>query len=174
MKCNLHLLIIALGLSLSASAQSSLSPSVLASSGSSDRTDKVHLDWTLGEVAVATIATSSGFLTEGFHQPEVLQVESVKPNLPNAAELSSADAITVAPNPVSTRLTIQIPENWSKNASTVQLFDAAGQQVQAGEITPGVATSEWNMSTHPAGTYWLRIVAKDSKQVQSFKIIKIQ
>jgi len=31
-----------------------------------------------------------------------------------------------------------------------------------------------DMRAHPAGTYWLHIVAKDSKQIQTFKVIKIQ
>ncbi len=171
MKCNLHLLIVALALSFSASAQNGLSASVLASSGSSSHSGKVHLDWTLGEVAVATLSTPSGFLTEGFHQPEILRVEAV---LPNRSDVPVSEAITVAPNPVSTLLTIQIPETWSRSASAVSLFDATGQLVQSGQITPGVATSEWNMTAHPAGTYWMRIVAKDSKQMQTFKVIKIQ
>jgi hypothetical protein len=170
MKSNFHLLVVALALSLSASAQSGLSPSVLASSGSGSQSGGVHLNWTLGEVAVATVPTASGYLTEGFQQPEILRVEWVAP-LPGAPV---TEAITIAPNPVSTMLTIQIPETWSRSASAVSLFDATGQEVQTGKITPGLATSEWNMSAHPAGTYWMRIVAKDSKQVQTFKVIKIQ
>ncbi len=171
MKCNLQLLVMFLALSFSASAQSGLSPSVLASSGSSSHSGKVYLDWTLGEVAVATLSTPSGFLTEGFHQPGLLRVEAVSPNENDG---SAQEAISIAPNPVSTLLSIQIPETWSRSASTVSLFDATGQLVQSGQITPGVATSEWNMSMHPAGTYWMRIVAKDSKQMQTFKVIKIQ
>jgi len=171
MKCNFHLLVVALALSFGASAQSSLSPSVLASSGSSSHSGKVQLDWTLGEVAVATLSTSSGFLTEGFHQPEILRVEAV---LPNQNDAPVAEAITIAPNPVSALLTILVPETWSSSASTVVLFDINGQQIQTGQITPGVATLEWDMSAHPAGAYWLHIVAKDSKQVQTFKVIKIQ
>jgi len=171
MKCNLHLLVVALALNFSASAQSGLSPSVLASSGSNSHSGKVYLDWTLGEVAVATLSTPSGFLTEGFHQPGLLRVEAVLPNGDNA---SVTEAITIAPNPVSTLLFIQIPETWSQSASTVSMFDATGQLIQSGQIKPGVATSEWNMGAHPAGTYWMRIVANDSKQMQTFKVIKIQ
>ncbi len=168
MKCNLHLLVVALALNFSAAAQGGLSPSVLASSGSSSHSGKVSLDWTLGEVAVATLSTPSGFLTEGFHQPEFLRVEA------NRNDAAVTESITIAPNPVSTLLSIQIPETWSRSASTVSVFDATGQLVQSGQITPGVATSEWNMSAHPAGTYWMRIVAHDSKQMQTFKVIKIQ
>ncbi|MFM9950700.1 MAG: T9SS type A sorting domain-containing protein [Saprospiraceae bacterium] len=174
MKCSFHLLIMVLALSLNASAQSGLSSSVLASSGSSSQSGKVHLEWTLGEVAVATVSTHSGFLTEGFHQPEILRVESVQPNLPDASETFASEAIIIAPNPVSTLLTIQIPENWSRSASTIVLFDANGQQIKTAQITPGVATSELDLAAHPAGTYWLHIVAKDSKQAQTFKVIKIQ
>ena len=146
----------------------------MASSGRTSQIGKIQLDWTLGEVAVAMVFTPSGFLTEGFQQPEILRVESVQPNLPDASGIAASEAIAIAPNPVSTLLTIQIPEGWSRSASTIVLFDVNGQQIQPGQITPGVATSELDMRAHPAGTYWLHIVAKDSKQIQTFKVIKIQ
>ncbi len=175
MKYHLHLLVLVLALiSLGATAQNGLSRSVIASSGSSDNSGKVQLDWTLGEVGVATISTASGFLTEGFHQPEILRVESIAPNLPETSGAAALGAISIAPNPVSTLLSIQIPEAWSQSASTLVLFDVNGQQIQTGQIASGVATSELDLGAHPAGVYWLHIVAKDSKLVQTFKVIKIQ
>lgn len=174
MKCKLHLLVAALALSLGASAQSGLSPSVIASSGRTSHSGKIQLDWTLGEVAVATLSTPSGFLTEGFQQPEVRFVESVQPNLPDASGGMPAEAITIAPNPVSTLLTIQLPETWRQSASTAVLSNGNGQQIQITQITSGVATSEIDLQAYPAGMYWLHLVAKDDRQVQTFKVIKIQ
>ncbi len=175
MKSYHQLLVLALAMiSPGLVAQNGSSRSVMASSGSSDQNGKVWLDWTLGEVAVATVSTPSGFMTEGFQQPERLQVESIAPNLHDASGTAVFGAITIAPNPVSTLLTIQIPKDWSQSTSTLVLFDLKGQQVQTGQISPGVATSELDLGGQPAGTYWLHIVAKDSKQVQTFKVVKIQ
>lgn len=170
MKCKFHLLVAALALSFGASAQNSLSPSVLASSGNSSKGDNIRLDWTLGEVAVATRFTPSGLLTEGFHQPEILRVEPVSPEVSGKPITT---AIAIAPNPASTLLTIQIPEDWHRSASFLTLFDLNGQQVWAGQIPSGLATSELNLGPYPAGTYWLRMTGEASGTTQTFKVIKI-
>ncbi|MDZ4706277.1 MAG: T9SS type A sorting domain-containing protein [Saprospiraceae bacterium] len=170
MNRNPLLLFLALVFSLGVSAQSGFSSSVIASAGSSSQKGKTRLEWTLGETAVATIITTSGLLTEGFHQPEILKITPVSGVRPVT---SDTELVTIAPNPVSTWFTIYLPRDWSAQTSMIALFDAWGKQVQTGQIQPGQANAEWDMSMHPTGTYWLRIVAKDSQQVQTFKVIKI-
>ncbi len=143
--------------------------SVVAAAGGDGQTSNVRLSWTLGETAVATLQCTNGeFLTEGFQQPEILHAQKVSPGIPGKA------ALTIAPNPVSTVLTIQIADDWSRSASTLTLFDDNGRQTWNGRLSPGLATSELNLGAHPAGTYWLRIVADVSGATQTFKVIKIQ
>jgi len=173
MKYKFPLLVVALALNLSALAQTR---SVVASAGGESQSDNVHLNWTLGETSVATLFLANGeLLTEGFQQPDLLRVEPAESSNPlpaTGAEL--AGAITIAPNPVSTTLNIQIPETWNQEALAVELFDANARKIRNGRIEPGVATAEWDMSGQPAGTYWLRIVAAGAKQTQTFKVVKIQ
>lgn len=143
--------------------------SAVAAAGGDGQTSNVRLSWTLGETAVATLQWANGeFLTEGFQQPEILHVQRVSPGISGKA------ALTIAPNPVSTVLTIQIADDWSRNASNLTLFDDNGRQIWAGQVAPGLATSELNLGAYPAGTYWLRIVADVSGAAQTFKVIKIQ
>ncbi len=166
MKPTSCLLIALLGMGMSATAQIR---SVVAAAGGDGQTSNVRLSWTLGETAVATLQCANReLLTEGFQQPEDLRVESVLPGTPGKP------AITIAPNPVSTVLAIQITEDWRRNASSLTLFDVHGRQIWTGHIAAGLATSELYLGTHPAGTYWLRIVADASGAAQTFKIIKIQ
>ncbi len=173
MNCKIPLLMAAIALSLSASAQTR---TVVASAGGESQSGKVNLNWTLGETAVATVSLGNGeLLTEGFQQPDLLRVEpaeSVNP-LPRY-DAAPAGAITIAPNPVSTKLNIQIPETWNQEALAVELFDANARKIRNGRIEPGLATAQWDMSAQPAGTYWLRIIAPGAKQAQTFKIVKIQ
>lgn len=173
MRRNFYLLIAALALSLSALAQNR---AVVASAGGESHGDEVHLNWTLGETAVTTLYLAEGrLLTEGFQQPDLLRVEPAESANPLPAYgATPAEAITIAPNPVSTTLSIQIPKTWNQEALAVELFDANARKIQNGRIEPGVATSEWDMSAQPAGTYWLRIVAAGAKQTQTFKVVKIQ
>jgi hypothetical protein len=47
-----------------------LTPSVIATSGSSFQSSEFSLDYTLGETFVATLSNGSNVLTQGFHQPQ--------------------------------------------------------------------------------------------------------
>lgn len=173
MSRNFYFLLAASILSLSAAAQNR---AVVASAGGESQSGKVNLNWTLGETAVATVSLPKGeLLTEGFQQPDILRVEPAEAFNPfPASGAAPAEAITIAPNPVSTALSIQIPGTWSTEALAVELFDANARKIENGRIEPGVATAAWNMSGYPAGTYWLRIVAPGARQTQTFKVIKIQ
>ena len=148
---------------------------VIAAAGEISQTGKTILEWTLGEVAVTTIALPNGsLLTQGFHQPEILRVESAAENFQGVSHTFFTEAIAIAPNPVSTSLTIKIPEQWSSFASVIELFDSNGRSLQSKQIEPGLATAHWDMSILPAGAYWLRVTAKEAGRVQTFKVIKIQ
>ncbi|NUO03052.1 MAG: T9SS type A sorting domain-containing protein [Saprospiraceae bacterium] len=173
MKCKFPLLVVTLVLSLNASAQSR---AVVASAGGESQSSNVHLSWTLGEMSVATVSLAQGeLLTEGFQQPDILRVEPVEsPSLLPAAGTAPAEAITIAPNPVSTKLNIRIPKTRNQEALTVELFDANARKIRDGRIEPGMSTAEWDMSTQPSGTYWLRIIAPGARQIENFRVIKIK
>lgn len=173
MQNHLLLLCFAVMLSFNATAQQQ---SVVASAGDHSQTAMVQLSWTLGEPCVATLMLPDGqFLTEGFQQPELIRVEAFQnAALPGAFDESPRQGITIAPNPVSSSLIIQIPSTWNKEKLTIELFDAYAQQLQTGTITQGDVNAMWDMSAYPAGTYWLRFVATETKQVQTFKVIKTQ
>ena len=95
----------------------SLSPQLIASAGGSASAENVQIDWSVGETAVTTIGTNP-MLTQGFHQG-YLQVTS----LPFTPELMD---IVAYPNPVSSRLTIEIS---STDEMTFELFDSKGSLV---------------------------------------------
>ncbi|MBX2927443.1 MAG: T9SS type A sorting domain-containing protein [Saprospiraceae bacterium] len=163
------LLIALLFAGISASAQNR---SVVAAAGGEGQTANVRLNWTLGEPAVATLQRTNGeLLTEGFQQPEILRIETAHP--PVVAASDGLERIRIAPNPVSAVLTVRMPDAWTQESSSLELFDLGGRRVQSGRIETGTASLEWDMSALPAGTYWLRI-AGTAKQAQTFKVVKIQ
>ncbi|MCB0792095.1 MAG: hemagglutinin protein [Flavobacteriales bacterium] len=53
----------------------SLSPTVIAAAGGSGTTGGVTLDWTVGEVAVATLDNGTNILTQGFHQADPVKIK---------------------------------------------------------------------------------------------------
>jgi hypothetical protein len=51
-----------------------LSPRVIATAGNSFQNANIRLDWTLGELCTHTYMTGNTIITEGFHQPVVLNL----------------------------------------------------------------------------------------------------
>ncbi len=147
------------------SAQTQIERQVIASQGASERTERIRLDWTLGEAAVATLYTPSGLITEGFQQP-VLRVEAVMPLAPAAV----THDIRVAPNPTSSRLAVQIP-GTIKQELVWELFDLHGKSLQR-RILPEPSDSEIDMSSYPDGMYLLRFSSRQGQLLQTFRIVK--
>lgn len=53
----------------------SISPSVIGSAGGSGTVGAVSVDWTVGEVATATLANGPNILTQGFHQADPVKIK---------------------------------------------------------------------------------------------------
>ena len=51
-----------------------ISQSVISSSGNSNSSDDYTISWTIGELAISTINNSDITLTQGFHQPLIVDV----------------------------------------------------------------------------------------------------
>ncbi|WP_148660930.1 T9SS type A sorting domain-containing protein [Marinilabilia salmonicolor] len=79
----------------------------------------------------------------------------------------SAEKITVFPNPVKSKATIQHLPNTVFN---VALFDLTGKQVDQKQIRGG-EPAEWDFSTYKSGIYMM-ILRSETGNVQRLKIIK--
>lgn len=167
MKKTVALLVGSLSLSSVGIAQR-LSPSVLAASGGTARTQTMTLDWTLGESVVETAATSDRLYTQGFHQP-MLQVTE-QPNLTGS---DAGYQFTVAPNPVVSYLKIDIS---APESSPLQLLltDLLGRQYNLPVVPASTRSTQIDMTLFPAGTYLLRIGKADGAPLKSYKIVKAQ
>jgi len=157
-------------------AQSSLDRQVIASQGGSVQTETIRLDWTLGEPAVATLATPSGVWTEGFQQPS-LRVERLDRglNLPdNGTLLIGADRnnydILVFPNPVSSQLTVQL-QSTVEPELILRFFDAQGKMLSH-EIVGAPSATAFDVSRYPDGIYLLSFATREGLTVQTFRIVK--
>ncbi len=144
-----------------------LSPSVVAVSGGTVRTQTMTLDWTLGESVVETATTSGRVYTQGFHQP-MLQV-SEQP----LARSDAGYTFTVAPNPVASLLTIGIAAPDS-NPLQLLLTDLQGRQYTVPAVPANTTSTQIDMTLFPAGTYLLRIGKADGAPLKSYKIVKAQ
>jgi hypothetical protein len=96
-----------------------LSPTVVNSSGGTIDNASHSLEWSLGEIAVATISSQGNLLSQGFLQPILSGTVS-------ARDLFDESKLKVFPNPVSTEL---IMETDNKEIASVAVFDLAGKLV---------------------------------------------
>ena len=147
-----------------ASAQS-LSPSVLAVDGAESSTPNLSLEWTVGELMVAEVATTSGQLTEGFHQPLLSVVKQATPPLLNQAP--SNTTIEAWPNPVHTSLYVKI-ENPVLQTYFLKVVDVTGRELLHQEILAPFELMGLDFSSFAPGTYFVQFFNSKQLLIQSF------
>ena len=156
MKYKKHsLLLLVMGLTSLAKAGGPDLQSV-GSAGGSLKNSNYSFDINVGEVAVANIGTVS----IGFLQPEQSKIILAFDNL----ELDRK-TLSVYPNPVSTSIKWNLPDN---NVKQVSLFDISGKKV----LEADASLTEINVEDLPGGMYYLEFRGSDLKKIESFKIIK--
>lgn len=144
-------------------------PMVFSAAGSTVKGPGITLDWTLGELAVSTIATPGGLLTEGFHQPMLLVEETFEPPVKTMAV---GQQFSVAPNPVSSTLSIRIGAEW-EGEGEIELWDFQGNRLQKAKVNLPGEQLEWDLSRYPAALYSLMLRDENGVLLRTFKISKI-
>lgn len=143
-----------------ATAQS-LSPDVIATSGSSFNDGTSQLDWTLGEPFTSTFSAGSDVLTQGFHQPNLLATA--------INNIETDYSLLVYPNPSIDYIQLQFQN--LKNTVTIQLLSSDGKLLQSQELKT-TAELQIDMSKYAAGTYLLSVKDNQSK-VKTYQVVKL-
>jgi len=144
---------------LSLSYAQSLSPQVIASSGTTFSSASAKLEFTIGEVVTTTLTAGGNTLTQGFHQPE-LQFASLE-------SYNSGYTFTLYPNPTEQFVTV---ESTKEDNMQVHVYDASGKSILVSSIFQQKITVD--LQTLAAGSYILRITTKDGLPLHSYTVIK--
>jgi len=132
-----------------------LSPNVIATSGTFAESQQGSLAWTIGEIAVETFS-GPGYLTQGFHQPA------------NSALVETG--ITVYPNPTSDFLFIKIP---TQTKYSLELSNLHGQLlIEASVTTNGNLIYQLDIHKFSSAIYLLLVYNQETGKKSYFKIIK--
>lgn len=169
MKINLFIFFF-LSIPILASAQN-LDPSVLASEGGIDSNMDISLEWTLGEIAVATLYTKSTMITEGFHQSNLIVSDYYETTNSKLTHQSNSK-IKVVPNPVKSIVVIQM-ESSEESTLNISLFNLAGTQLLEKLNQNPTDSLELNLNDFPSGIYLLRFTDQEGRLVRTFKLSKI-
>ncbi|QGY46526.1 T9SS type A sorting domain-containing protein [Maribellus comscasis] len=138
----------------------SFAQEVVASAGETQQAGSIELSWTLGESVIETF-TSGAILTQGFHQSKLLVTAIDEPSL-------LVSELKVYPNPASEFVMIHF--NSEIKDKQYSLFDMTGKMLLLNSISE--TDSRIDVSSLASGTYLLRISAKKTNNIQSFKIVK--
>ncbi len=162
MKTHFLLIIAFLVTTLSVQAQSA-SPQVVAAGGGDYAGSDLLMSWTVGEAVIATLQTADTYLSQGFHQPDLM----VTP----VGEVDELEGYRVFPNPVSQALAVELPEG--NRAKQLILTDLTGRLMQNWSISAGDREASLDVSRFASGQYVLTISA-DGRALGSFQVVKIR
>jgi len=132
--------------------------SVIAVQGDSYTSANVRLDFTLGEVIIATVSDTNQVLTQGFHQTQ-WELTGIHDNDP-------VYEANVFPNPTSEYLTL---EAASFQGVDFTMYDAIGKTVIQGKLD----APKTDLAVHflSEGSYIL-VLYNEAQLLKSFKLIK--
>ena len=159
----LTVIITMLGVAFGANAQS-ISPDVVAPSGTHFSNGPTQVSWTIGEPVIATYDNGSNILTQGFHQT-LLTVTGIQET---EAQL---EGVSVYPNPVDYLLNVKFDSNNS--TVSAMIFDASGRMIRSEQINSGITQRQFDLTGIANGTYLLRLITDEGLKA-SFNIQKTQ
>jgi hypothetical protein len=169
MKIHLYRIVCLLLSTAPCMAQSTLSPSVIASEGNHFSNSSFQLSYTIGEMAlVSTEAVGNTILTQGFHQPDKFTIILVN-------DLANDLNAVVFPNPFGDQVYLQL-EGWKHERFMIDLFDASGRKVINGkqfQHIPGTQQIPIETSHLAVGTYLLRLLNTETGSEKSFRITRM-
>src|SRR5688572_8944591 len=168
MKKSILLFILAL-FSIEVSSQR-LSQTVIAPEGGSSTSGSITLEWTLGELAVESVATGNRLYTQGFHQPISVKIFYQPPVslLPEPGF-----EIIVAPNPVQSLLMIYSVSPMTKSLRFT-LSDITGKQLWSRSNAAATSVNRIDMTGIVAGLYILNVHDASGRLLRTYKIMKAQ
>ena len=118
--------------------------------------------YSVGQVVYTTNTSISGTVSQGVQQP--FEIFSIGIN-----ETGLNISLLVFPNPTADNLTLQVSDYNSEKLS-YEVFDMQGKLLKNGQIE--TQQTQINTGNLPSATYFIHVLNKENKKVQSFKIIK--
>jgi hypothetical protein len=135
--------------------------SVISTSGGDVTVGSTQLSWTIGQTVAASTTSNSIFLTEGFHQSEVIEIA--------LGASPEEQIITIYPNPTVDYVSLQASEN--RGFGTYQIVSIKGEILIGNQKANFSEENKINMVDFIDGVYLL-LISIDDQPMRQFKIIK--
>ena len=148
-------------LSFSAHAQPTISKQVIGPAGATYENDTNKLSYTAGEVLVGAMTSEDGSIQLGNGYYPSLDLSTLTTETP---ELQLQ--VKVYPNPTTEAIFITHP---TEQFFEVRITDVSGKQILQTAHQKQQPLSVQNLTS---GTYFITVTTKESKQTNTYKIIK--
>jgi len=148
------------------SSAQSLERQVIGSTGGTSITSSLIVTSTVGEVAIATLASSSTILTQGYQQAVIGNSISVN-------EIENITKMTLFPNPTTNNSKLEITAGQSSQV-TVAIYSAQGKLIENNTLAleAGVQSSvQLNVANQASGVYFVRIT-DENLTMKTLRLIK--
>lgn len=147
----------------------SIDRQVIGSAGLVGNTANIEMLATVGEAVTATFSTGSFEITQGFHQPDLVESATVAPKI--------LVNFSVFPNPLSAdELTVEISPEKDIQLG-LQLFSADGKLVRelekSGLFFTGKNHKSFIINDLAAGNYFLAATDAAGRVVKTMSVFKI-
>ncbi len=143
----------------------SVKPDVLSSAGDFYSNASGMVQWTLGEAMVETYNAGGFFVTQGFHQPDILSTAA-------PTTIVNDELIGLYPNPASDHVTLAFGENSEGNYH-IDIYNSLGQIVRTQEYSAtNFSRLDIGLEGLANGAYFVRMSKKDSNEIKSFHFNK--
>ena len=139
-----------------------LSQSVISSAGSSNSAGDYIVSWTIGEGVISTIGNNNIELTQGFHQPLIVDI------LPTGIEKELQLEMRAFPNPTFDRVMFEGGD--PVGIYHVRVVDKLGRVLEQKSVNSDDLVIE--MRKYNNGTYLVEVVEQDTGKRKIFNIIK--
>lgn len=145
-------------------AQSTTSPSVLASSGGDGSSSTHQVSWTIGEPMIETYSTTNHQLTQGFHQTNLTITPIIK--------INTHLTITAYPNPTSSSVTIEIDPTERPENLQLSVSDCLGRKLFQKQLSTSSNAHQIDLTNYPLGIYLVNLINEDNQTISTYQIIK--
>ena len=156
-----YFIIFFLLLGLSSYAQPTISKQVIGPGGQTFENENNKLSYTVGEVAIGAMTNEDGTFQLGNGYYPSLNLSTLNTETP---ELQLQ--VKVFPNPTKEVIYITHP---TEQFFEVRITDVSGRQILQ---TAHQKQQPLNVQTLTSGTYFITVTTRDSKQTNTYKIIK--
>ncbi len=140
------------------------SQQVISSAGNTSEADGVILSWTIGEGVISTLGADETDLTQGFHQPLIVDV------IPTSIEKNLLLEIRAFPNPTYDRVMFEGGD--PVGTYHIRIVDKLGRVLEQKTLPFSDLTLE--MKKYNNGSYIIEVIEDKTGKRKIFNIVKSQ